>query len=77
MCILTMTSITHAIRAKNVLESRGLSVTIVSIDPRLTARGCSYGVRFSCADAERIKGTLDARGVPYGVLLGGDHHESR
>ena len=77
MCILTMKSITHAIHAKNVLEGRGISVTIVSIDPRLTARGCSYGIRFACADADRIKGTLDAKGAPYGVLLGGGDHEDR
>ena len=77
MCILTMKSITNAIRAKNVLEGRGISVTIVSIDPRLTERGCAYGIRFDCADAERVKGTLDAKGVPYGVLLGGGKHESR
>ncbi len=65
-----MKSVTHAIRAKNVLEGRGIPVTIVNIDPRLTAHGCAYGIRFSCADAERVEGTLAAKNVPYGVRIG-------
>lgn len=70
MCILTMKSVTQAIRAKNVLEGRGISVTIVNMDPRLTAHGCAYGIRFPCADTERVEGTLAAKKIPYGVRIG-------
>lgn len=70
MCILTMKTMTHALRAKNVLEGRGIFAQIVSLDPRLTERGCAYGIRFPCEQADRIKGTLEAKGVPFGILIG-------
>ncbi len=71
MCILTMKTMTHALRAKNILEGRGIFASVVSLDPRLTERGCAYGIRFSCKDTERIKGTLEAKGIAYGILIGG------
>lgn len=65
-----MKTMTHALRAKNVLEGRGISAQIVSLDPRLTERGCAYGIRFSCEESDRVVGTLEAKGMPYGVLIG-------
>ena len=42
--ILTMTSQTLALKAKRVLFQQGISVQIVRPSPRLTPRGCSYGM---------------------------------
>ena len=50
MCILTMKSMTHALRARSVLENRGIEAAVVNLDPKLTARGCAFGIRFPCAE---------------------------
>ncbi len=71
MCILTMKSMTGALRAKSALDARGISCTVVNIDPHLTAHGCAYGIRFACANSEKAIEFLAAKGVPYGVLIGG------
>lgn len=70
MCILTMKSMTNALRAKSALEARGIAVTVVSLDPKLTERGCAYGIRFSCEAAEAVERTLTAKNLPFGVLMG-------
>lgn len=70
MCILTMQSMTHAIRAKSVLSQKGIAVSVVSIDPALTAKGCAYGIRFPCEAEERIRMHLSVKNVPFGILIG-------
>ena len=70
MCILTMRSMTNALRAQSVLAARGLDISIVTLDPALTEKGCAYGIRFSCNEADSIRGQLSAKNVPFGVLIG-------
>ena len=50
MCIVTMKSMTSAIRAKNVLHGKGIAVEIQNLDPSVTAKGCAYGLSFNCID---------------------------
>ncbi len=70
MCILTMKSVTFALRAKSTLAARGVAAEVVNLDPKLTKKGCAYGIRFSCADAESVQRILTAKDVPFGVLMG-------
>ena len=70
MCILTMKSMTHAFRAKSVLAARGISAEVVSLDPKLTEKGCAYGIRFSCSDSTAVERTLTAKALPFGVIMG-------
>lgn len=70
MCILTMKSMTFALRAKSVLDSRGISVSVVNLDPHLTERGCAYGIRFACGEQTKVKEILSERGIPFGMLIG-------
>lgn len=77
MCILTMKSMTHALRAKNVLASRGIVVDVVNLDPKLTEKGCGYGIRFPCGEAAAVQGILAAREVPFGVLMGNREGEGK
>lgn len=70
MCILTMKSVTHAFRAKSALAARGISADVVSLDPKLTEKGCAYGIRFSCAASAAVERTLTEKALPFGVLMG-------
>ena len=65
-----MQSMTHALKAKNVLEAHGVRVTIVNLDPNLTDKGCAYGIRFLCGLESMIKGILNTKKIPYGILMG-------
>ena len=76
MCILTMQSMTYALRAKSVLEVRGITVSIVNLDPTLTREGCAYGIRFPCVYGEQIRTALKAKNVPFGILIGGKENRT-
>ena len=46
MLIVTMNTMTQAMRGRSALEARGIPAEIVGLDPSLTGRGCAYGLRF-------------------------------
>lgn len=71
MCIVTMKSMTLALRAKNALYTKGIVTEVQNLDPSVTARGCAYGLSFNCLDKEKIRHLLDTRGIPYGEWIGG------
>ena len=71
MCIVTMKSMTLALRAKNVLGAKGIDVDVQNLDPSVTARGCAYGLSFICSDKEYIQRLLDGKCIPYGEWIGG------
>ena len=73
MCVLTMKTMTQAIRAKQTLAGQGIFTEIVNLDGKLTDKGCAYGLQLNCGDSERAVRYLDDRGVPYGVVLGAKH----
>ena len=70
MCILTMKSVTYALRARSALAARGIDAEVVNIDPKLTKKGCAYGIRFACAQTLSVERILSSKELPYGVLMG-------
>ncbi len=62
---------THAQMAKNALASRGIFSNIVSVDPHLTKRGCSWGISFDSRDKQKAVNLLRQRGIEFGEALGG------
>lgn len=71
MCIVTMKSMTQALRAKNTLTAKGIATDVQNLDPSVTARGCAYGLSFPCAEMDAIKRILEGKGIPYGEWIGG------
>lgn len=71
MCIVTMKTMTHALRAKSVLSAKGISSDVIHLDPSVTARGCAYGVSFSCGDSDTVRRVLDGKEIAYGEWIGG------
>ncbi len=74
MCVLTMKSMTNALRAKGVLQSRGIFSDVIHLDPSVTARGCAYGITFACDETDGIRRILDGKGIEYGEWIGGGSH---
>ena len=68
-CIATIPSLNICIRAQRALADNGLYCRIVSIDPRLTRRGCTYGIEFSCAEEREIKAALRRAGIGFSQIL--------
>ena len=72
-CILAMKTHTEAERARRIGLIEKIPTEIVNIDPSVTKRGCSVGIRLHCAQAEKFREALDKRKIPYGELIGGKH----
>lgn len=70
ICISAKKSMTHAIKAKKVLESSGIRSEIVSLDSSVTKRGCAYGVSFPCNMTERVQAILHKYNLDYGEIIG-------
>ncbi len=70
MCILTMKSVTNALRARNALKGKGIQSEVTSLDPKLTQKGCAYGIRFACEDTADVRRILTEKELPFGVLMG-------
>lgn len=69
-CIATMKNMTSAKKASRVLKSAGIPSVIVNPDPRLTAKGCSWGVEFSSVYLEKVLALLKRARVTYGEIIG-------
>ena len=67
--ILTMTSQTLAMKAKRALFRRGISVKIVRPSPRLTPRGCTFGLEIEAHLISRAMDILEENRIPFGEIL--------
>ena len=69
-CVIAMKSQTIAERARRAAIAERIYAEIVSVDPSITRRGCSMGIRLSCTNIERLKMILDRKNIPYGDIIG-------
>ena len=67
--ILTMTSQTVAMKAKRLLEKNGIYVRIVRPNPKLTPRGCSFGLQIDERLLASAMKYLEQNGISYGEVL--------
>ena len=72
MLIVTMNTMTQAMRGRSALEARGIHAEIVGLDPSLTKRGCAYGLRFASSGREEVLRCLRGKNIPWGSVLGGE-----
>ena len=43
MCIASVRSMTHAIKAKKALDSYDINSEIIRLEPHMTKKGCGFG----------------------------------
>ena len=70
ICISAKKSMTHAVRAKRILNTAGISSEVVTLDGSVTKRGCAYGVSFPCEMTARVQELLKRYGLDYGEIIG-------
>lgn len=63
ICIATIPSMNICIKAQKALTENAIFSKIVSLDPKLTKRGCAYGIEFSCTDEQNVKSILRRAGI--------------
>ena len=65
-----MKSMTYAMKAEKALSAKKINCEIVKIDPQLTKRGCSYGVKFDCGRLDDLNKVFSEKGINYGDIIG-------
>jgi len=69
MCIITFKSLTASQQAVRNLSSFGIFSSVVSVDPSLTKRGCSYGVSISCSRIYDARNILEKNKLQFGDVI--------
>lgn len=64
-CILTIGTITHALAARRLLTTVGISTRLLKTTGRDAKNGCAYGLEIRSADLSRASGLLDAAQISY------------
>ena len=70
-CVISVKSNTVAERVRRLAAAERIRSEIVSVDPKLTKRGCSVGLRLPCDDVAALKRILEKRRITYGDIFGG------
>ena len=70
-CVISVKSHTMAERVRRLAAAERIRSEIVSVDPKLTKRGCSVGLRLPCEDVAAMKQILEKRRITYGDIFGG------
>ncbi len=69
-CILALKSQTLAERARRAALMEKVEAEVVSVDPSITRRGCSVGLKIPCEQVDKVKKTLDRKHIVYGDVIG-------
>lgn len=69
--VATLKTLNLCIKAQTALETRGHKVKIVSIDPRLTRRGCAWGIEFDAIFEREIVSSMRRLGIYPGEIISG------
>lgn len=72
ICIATIPSMNICIKAQKALADNKIFCKIISIDPKLTKRGCAYGIEFSCSEEKNVKSVLRRVGIYPSQFLNAD-----
>ena len=72
ICIATIPSMNICIKAQKALADNKIFCKIISLDPKLTKRGCAYGIEFSCSEEKNVKFILRHAGIYPSQFLNAD-----
>ena len=65
--ILTVGSMTRAVKAKRILNRQGIGVSIIKLESQIHTNGCGYGIVFSEEDEYSAIRILKENKIPYSV----------
>lgn len=70
-CIAAFNSMTAVIGAQRVLSAAAIRSSVVKLNANQTARGCGYGLEFSCAQRQNVEALFASRGITVSSYIGG------
>ncbi len=68
--IITMGSVTYAVKAKKILMGNNIPVRLIKVDALLSERGCTHGVEIRYNDFLDVVAILKEHSIPYYVYQG-------
>ena len=68
-CVGAIGSMTAALKASQVLKSRGLRVEVIGLSATETKRGCAYGISFDCGIMNEVRTALKQGGIAVSQYL--------
>ncbi len=71
MCLATFRSMTHALKAKNHLDQLYINSKIISLDSRMSKKGCAYGIEFDCINWNVINDIFYKNKIKYTNMIKG------
>ena len=63
ICIATIPSLNICIKAQRALAQNAIYCKIVTLDPKLTKRGCAYGIEIPCSEEKNVRSILRRSGI--------------
>ncbi len=67
MTILTVGSVTYAIKARKLLRRDGIQSESVKLDDTKTKAGCTHGIKIATEDFYHAASVLKENGIPFSV----------
>ncbi len=69
--IITVGSMTYAMKARKILRAKGITTRLVKLDSALTEHGCGYGIEFRSSESYRVYSTLKENNIKYSIHQNG------
>lgn len=69
MCVASVKSMTHAMKAKKALKDIYIEASIVKLDANMTKKGCAYGVEFDCVNLYAAENALLKNRIQYNQII--------
>ncbi len=70
--IITVGSVTYAIKVKKLLERSGIRSTLVKVDGKKNKKGCTHGIKFQLLYLYDVIAILKSREIDYSVYSEND-----
>ena len=65
--IVTVGSVTYAMKVKKKLSKQGITVKVIKVDPSKTEKGCAYGIEVGDNDFYTVLSAVREEGIGYSV----------
>lgn len=69
MCVMSLRSMTYAMKAKKALDDFFIDSEIVKLEPNMTKKGCAYGIKFNCINLQQAQEALKRWSVRYTEII--------
>lgn len=69
--IITVGSLTYAMKARKILRAKGINTRLVKLDSALTEHGCAYGIEFRSYESYSVYSVLKENNINYSIYRNG------